>query len=225
MKVTVLYDEDTEEYIGDIEDLSGEIANLTKSKSKPGGISLFTNAEKTEYKSTINLLREISEIYDELTDKQQAALLEKLGGKRGGQVIAAILNNFDAVEDSLDSMSNSAGNAMREMEIIEESLTFKLNKLKETGVGIFQDLFDTSAMGSAIGGITKFLELIGSLINKVGLLPTLFVAVSAAMSFKNIGRDKMFSLNVENMPMVIAFYLDINSFAFTVNEIHWLKRV
>lgn len=76
------YDEETEEYIGGVEELSGEIADLTKTASSPGGISLFTDESKTEFKSTTELLRDISEIYDELSDKDQSKLLEKLAGKR-----------------------------------------------------------------------------------------------------------------------------------------------
>lgn len=66
------YDEETEELSEDLENISGTIADLTKTASSPGGISLFTDAAKTEYKSTYQILEEISEIYDELTDKQQA---------------------------------------------------------------------------------------------------------------------------------------------------------
>lgn len=66
------YDEETEEFVGGVEELSGKIANLTKTASTPGGISLFSDAAKTEYKSTRQLLQEISEIYDQLTDKNQA---------------------------------------------------------------------------------------------------------------------------------------------------------
>lgn len=66
------YDEETEEYIGGVEELSGKIADLTKTTSTPGGISLFSDEAKTEYKSTRQILQEISEIYDQLTDKNQA---------------------------------------------------------------------------------------------------------------------------------------------------------
>lgn len=75
-----MYDEETEEYIGGVEELSGKIADLTKTASTPGGISLFTDDAKTEYKSTYQLLKEISEVYDQLTDKEQAGLLEALAG-------------------------------------------------------------------------------------------------------------------------------------------------
>lgn len=68
------YDEETSEYIGNVEILNGEIANLTKTANNPSGISLFRDEDKTEYKSTTELLRDISEIYDDLTDKQQAGI-------------------------------------------------------------------------------------------------------------------------------------------------------
>ena len=74
------YDEETEEYIGDQEILSGKIADLTKTAKNPEGISLFKDKDKTEYKSTVELLRDISEIYDDLSDKNQARLLEALAG-------------------------------------------------------------------------------------------------------------------------------------------------
>jgi len=166
------YDEETEQYIGGVEQLSGDIADLTKTADHPEGISLFTDKNKTEYKSTVDLLRDISKIYDDLTDKQQARLLEKLAGKRQGQIVSAILDNFDAVESSLKSMSESAGSAMAEMETVSESLTFKLNALRETGVGIAQNLFTREDMGVVVDGLTQILGIIDSITGEIGLFGT-----------------------------------------------------
>lgn len=179
------YDEETEEYVGGIEELSGEIADLTKTASKPGGISLFTDDSKTEFKSTTELLRDISEIYDELTDKQQAGLLEALAGKRQGQVVAAILGNFQTVEESLVTMTESAGGAMREMEIIEESLEFKLNALKETATGVFQNLFAKEDMVVVIELLTKLMEVLDFLTEKLGLFGTALTGIAIYAFVKN----------------------------------------
>lgn len=179
------YDEETGEYVGNVENLSGEIANLTKTASSPGGISLFKDSAKTEFKSTTELLRDISKIYDELTDKQQADLLEKLAGKRQGQIVAAILGNFETVDQSLDTMANSAGGAMKEMEIIEESLSFKLNELKETGTGIFQNIFAKEDIGITIEILTGFLQIIDSLTEHVGLFGAAMIATPIAAFIKN----------------------------------------
>lgn len=179
------YDEETEEYVGGIEELEGDIADLTKSVKHPLGVSLFRDDAKTEFKSTAELLRDISAVYDELTDKQQANLLEKLAGKRQGQIVAAILNNFDAVDESLTTMADSAGSAMDEMEIIEQSLEFKLNALKETAVGVFQNLFQTDEMGTVIDILTNLLEIFDFLTEKLGLFGTVIAGISIAAFIKN----------------------------------------
>ena len=67
-----MYDEETESYTDDLANLSGTIADLTKTASSPQGISLFTDDTRTTYKSTYQILKDISEIYDELDDKTQA---------------------------------------------------------------------------------------------------------------------------------------------------------
>lgn len=179
------YDEETEEYVGGIEELEGDIADLTKSVKHPLGVSLFRDDAKTEFKSTAELLRDISAVYDELTDKQQANLLEKLAGKRQGQIVAAILNNFDAVDKSLVTMADSAGSAMNEMEIIEQSLEFKLNALKETAVGVFQNLFQTDEMGTVIDILTDILEIFDFLTEKLGLFGTIIAGIGITAFIKN----------------------------------------
>lgn len=188
------YDEETEEYIGGIEQLSGEIADLTKSASTPGGISLFTDDAKTEFKSTKQLFDEIAKIYGELTDKNQAQLLETLAGKRQGQIVGSILNNYETVTKSMDSMADSAGNAQAEMNVAMDSIDYKLNQLKETGTGIAQNLFDREEMKSAITILTKFAESLDFVTDKAGLFGTIGLGAGLFAGIKNVGRDKMFAL-------------------------------
>lgn len=181
------YDEETESYTADLENLSGTIADLTKTASTPGGISLFTDASKTEYKSTYQLLKEISEVYDELDDKTQAELLEALAGKRQGQIIAATINNFEAAEKAMDSMADSAGSAEREMAIIMDSVDYKANKLKETGTGIAQNLFERDDMKNVIDTLTWFGERLDWITDKLGLFGSIGLGAGLFTGFKNIG--------------------------------------
>lgn len=184
--------------------MSGEIANLTKTAKTPGGISLFTDANKTEYKSTTQLLREISEIYDELDDKTQASLLEKIAGKRQGQIVAATLENWETVEKALSAMENADGSAMREMEVIMESLSYKVNEFKETFTGIAQDTMTQDFLKSMVDSVIRLLETfsdaspilqtflniisggvtgVTAFVKQIGLIPTIF----AGLSLKNVG--------------------------------------
>lgn len=180
-------DEETEEYSEDIAMLTGKIADLTKTAKTPGGISLFTDATRSTYKSTVQILREIGGIYDDLTDKQQAELLEILGGKRNGQAVAAALNNFGTVEKSLDSMANSAGNAEAEMSVITDSIEYKTNRLKETAVGIAQDIFQRDSTKQMVDNLTSLLEIINSLTKSIGGLGTAFTAFMAYKGLRGQG--------------------------------------
>ncbi len=166
------YDEETEELSDDLKTISGDIADLTKTASKPMGVSLFTDETKQTYKSTYQILKEISDIYDELSDKDRADLLEKLAGKRGGQVVAGLLSNFEAAEKALLEMENAAGSADEEMSIVEESIDYKINRFKETWVGTAQEIIDRGDIGKIIDAFTEISEAIGLVVDTVGLIPT-----------------------------------------------------
>ena len=107
--------------------------------------------------------------------------------KRQGQIIASILNNFGTVDKSLDTMTDSAGNAENEMSIIMESLDYKINALKETATGIFQNIFQTEEMGNLIGLLTGLLNVLDGLTSTFGLLGTAMIAVPIIAFIKNFG--------------------------------------
>lgn len=80
-------DEETEEYSEDIAILRGQIADLTKVASNNyTGVSLFEPGDPETYRSTYDILQDISKIWGELTDKNRAQLLEALFGKRQANV-------------------------------------------------------------------------------------------------------------------------------------------
>ena len=87
----------------------------------------------------------------------------------------------------MDNMANSAGSAEAEMSIIMDSIEYKSNKLKETGIGIAQNIFKREDMkivldflngiGTSLDGLTRFTGLFGS----IGLGAGLFAGI------KNVG--------------------------------------
>lgn len=171
------YDEETEEYIGGVEELTGVIADLTKTASNPSGVSLFEAGDPDTYRSTYDILADIAEIYDEITDKEQAQLLEALFGKRQAQIGAAMLSNFEQAEKSIQTMLNSAGSAEAEMENIYQSLDYKLNALQETWVGVSQNLFETDQMKLVVDGLLALSDAVDWLTDKLGLFGTVGLVV------------------------------------------------
>ena len=187
------YDEETESLSEDLVSLKGEVIDLTKVASNNyQGVSLFTDETQTQYKDIYDYLHDIAEIFDELDAKSKQTLMEKLFGKNRANIGLAILQNFEAAEKAMDNMANSAGNADAEMAIITESLTYKLNALKETGTGIIQNLFPREDIGNAVEALTSILEVVDKITEKLGpggTLATLAGAGGLVALIKNFGKQ------------------------------------
>lgn len=97
-----------------------------------------------------------------------------------------MLNNFSAVESSLETMKNSAGSADREMGIIEQSLEYKLNRLKETSTGVFQNLFKRGDLGVVVDSLTGILNVIDGITGAIGFLGTALTAIGITAFIKNL---------------------------------------
>lgn len=207
-----MYDEETEQLSDDLVDITGKVIDLTKTANNPNGVSLFTDANQTQYKSVYQYLHEISEIYDELDAKSKQELMEKLFGKNRANIGVAILQNMEAADKALGNMSNSAGNAEAEMEVITNSISYHLNDLKETWVGISQNVFESQSVKIFVDSLTTVSEVIGDITKAVGgLAPTLSL-LGAGLSFKNFGRTKMFVLM--NMPKVVIILFGYRQFRY-----------
>ena len=179
------YDEETEELSDNLKNVKGEVVDLTKTASKPSGITIFADDAQTKYKSMVQYLGEISDIWDELSEKQQTELLEKLFGKTRAQAGAAILKNFGQVRAALEAMEDSAGSADKEMETVQSSIDYKLNELKQTWVGIVQDMADRGDIQKIIDALIELSEAIGFVADKLGSIGTIGLGVGIFAGFKN----------------------------------------
>lgn len=121
-------------------------------------------------------------------------MLEALAGKRNGQAVAAIISNFDSARESMELMSNSAGNAEAEMSIAIDSIEHKANILKETGTGIAQNLFQREDMKLVLDIINSLASGIDFLTEKIGLFGTVIAGGGIAVLIKKFGNSNEFAL-------------------------------
>lgn len=195
------YDEELEEYSNDVAQLTGDIADLTKvASNNHQGVRLFEIDDPETYRSTYDILADIADIWDEMTDKNRASLLEVLFGKRQGQIGSAILSNFDQARSAIEAMENSAGSAGREMEKIEQSLEYKLNKLQETWVGVAQNLFKTDDMKLVVDTLTGISNMVDVLTEKLSLFGSVGLVGAISMILKF--RSTMAGVKTTILPLV-----------------------
>lgn len=191
------FDETTGEVSDDLQNITGELIDLTKTAEHTQGVSIFKPGSTTEFKSLVDYFGEIHDIWDEMSQKQQNDFLLKAFGRTQAQAGAALIQNYSAVTKALEEMDKAAGSSDREMSTVEQSLTYKLNALKETWVGTAQAIGDREGIGNAISGLTSLSEVIQSLVKNFGLVKPLAAGLTAVLSTQNVGRGKMYPLMFE----------------------------
>lgn len=160
--------ESTEGMVESVSKLRNELKNLT------GGQVDILQADGQTYKSTYQILKELSQVWDSLTDLSQANILEMIGGKRNANVTSALIKNFSKAEEVLNVSANSAGSALAENEKYLESIQGKISQLKATIEALSQNLIDSSSVKWVIDFLNNVLQKLTSLTsNKWSLTATL----------------------------------------------------
>lgn len=201
------------------EGMAESTAKLRKEILALSGVDIMLN--DNTFKSTYDIMDELAEKWHELTDIQQASITELIAGKRQGNIVSSLMSNFDIARDVLETSEGSEGSATAEHAKWMDSLQAKLNQLQAAWEELSQAFMDDGFLKGLVDTGTDLLSILTDVVETFGTIPTLVIAIATAMSFKNIGKDKMFSFRIkENMPMVMLFPLDIMVFDITLNEIH-----
>lgn len=112
----------------DMEGMADSTATLRKEIMALSGVDIMINDDT--FKSIYQILEELSVKWGELTDIQQASITELIAGKRQGNIISAVMENFDIAQDALNSSLESAGSAMKEYNTYLEGIEAKTNQFK-----------------------------------------------------------------------------------------------
>lgn len=182
------YDEETQSYTNDVEELSGKVADLTKTAETPGGISLFTDDTKQTYKDTYTLMEDISKIYDKLSDKNRAELLDVIAGKNRGNQIAALIQAFQSgqVQKAYEASKNSEGSAQQEQDRWLNSIEAKQQQFSSQFQKLSTDVLSSDFVKGAVDFGSGFLGFLDGAIKKIGIFKTAVGTAGIAKIIKSI---------------------------------------
>lgn len=185
--------------------LNSKIKDLTKTIGKEGVSLLDLNGN---YRSTYEILLDIADVWDQIAKEdlatgqnRQNALLEMIAGKNRSNIAASILENPEILRGAYeDAKYNSEGSAEEELQKYLESIDGKIHQLQNRMQEFWHTSISSDVIKTGIDGLTTILELLTSIIDKAGSIPTVLAGITGGLSlFKNVGRDKMYSL-ILNMP-------------------------
>lgn len=178
--------EDAEYCASSMSELRDSILALTKGK-------VDIQLDEDTYKDVYDIMQEISGVYDQLTDKEQASLLNLLGGKRNANAVQALIQQFQIAEDTLNQTQQAAGSAMKENDTYMSSIQGKLNQLSSAFQNLSINLLDSNIVKFFVDLATGVTDFTNGLVKANELVPTLVAAVSTygTLSKKDWGKVNM----------------------------------
>lgn len=177
----------------ELEEAGESTEGMAESTSKLRDSVLALTGQKVDimlddqnYKSTFQILKEISQVWSSMADIDQAALLELLGGKRNANATAALIQNFGIAEQALESATNSAGSAAAENEKYLDSILGKVAQFNAAFETLSATVIDADFSKGVVDAGTTILDIITKLIDGLGTLNTLAMGVGAALSLGKV---------------------------------------
>lgn len=145
------------------EDVSGMATTTSQLQEKllaltGGQVDIMLDANT--FKNSTQILREMADAWEDMTDIQRASALELMGGKRQANVLSALIQNFDTVEDVIETSANSAGSALKENERYLDSIQGKIDQFNNAMQAMWSDTLDSDVVKSFVELATQLIKIV-----------------------------------------------------------------
>lgn len=153
----------------EVDGMANSVSELRSELKSLTGVDIMLDSKN--FKSTYQIMKELSQVWSGLSDVTQANVTEMIGGKRNANAVSAILNNFDVAESAMESAANSANVAWEENEKYLDSINGRLAQLDASFQVLSQDVLSSGLVKGGVSFLTSIVKLLDKIINLTGALP------------------------------------------------------
>ena len=181
----------------EVDGMANSVSELRSELKSLTGVDIMLDSKN--FKSTYQIMKELSQVWSGLSDVTQANVTEMIGGKRNANAVSAILNNFDVAESAMESAANSAGTAWEENSVWMDSIQGRLAQLDASFQVLSQDVLSSGLVKGGVSFLTSIVKLLDKIINLTGALPA---GLGIAAFATQLGKPKMtgFTIVPSNTP-------------------------
>lgn len=146
--------------------------------------------DKDTFKSTYQILDELATKWQDLTDIQQASITELIAGKRQGNIVSALMSNFETARRATETAVNSTGSALKEQEEYEKGIEYSLKRLEASFQEFANHILDSSFIKGIVDLGNSAINVIDKITSKLGSLGTIGLGAGLFAGVKNSGVRK-----------------------------------
>lgn len=180
--------------LADEEDVES-VAKLQESfSSATHGVVNIVDQTTGQLRSAYDILSDLSKVWDTLDKNTQEGLAFAAGGTRQKSVFLSIMANWESVEKSIQSATDSMGSAAVENEKYLDSISGKVSQFNSAVEQLSKTVIESDTVKFFVDLGTTGVKSIDSIVNALTPLGTLLTAGGLFAGIKNIGRAKMYAL-------------------------------
>lgn len=175
----------------ELESMGEETDTVVKSTAKLqaeikaiSGVNILENDNAT-FKSTYQIMDELSAKWSQLSDIQKATLTDKIAGKNRANIFSSMMENWEDAKKAMETSKNSAGSATKELDTYLSSIEGKLSRFQATFQSFSSDILDSGVVKGFIDMGTAALDFADGLVKAGDAMPTILTALSAVASLTN----------------------------------------
>ena len=195
---------DAEAFGVSVDDMAGSVSELRSELKSLTGVDIMKDAAGTEFKSTYQILKEISAVWDKLTDVSKANVTEMLGGKRNSNAVLSVIEQFSIAEKSMEDAANSSNSAMTEQERMMDSIEGRLKRLNASFEKFSNDVLSSDLVKFFVTLATKIVDAADGMVNLAGSIPAITAALSGVLSVMQMSGKLKNGAGKVNMPSYIC---------------------
>ena len=166
------------------ESTEGMVESTAKLRDMIKAMTGFDIMEDEEtFKSIYDIIVGIGEKWADLSDIQQASLLEKLAGKTQANALASAFNNIDILKEAYATAEESAGSAMQEQAHFAEGIQYSINQFNASVEALSHTLLDSGLLKFFVDLGTTGVQALDKLTQKMSSIPAIITGIVTAMSF------------------------------------------
>lgn len=181
---------------GDLEELGEEVDETVDSISKVqtqilnrtgGKVNIFDDIGN--FRDYYDIMKDISEVYNELSDPDKADLTEILFGKQRGNQGAALIQAFQSgrIQKALEATMSAEGSAMQEQERWMESLEAKTQQFEAAFQSLSTTVLDSDLLKWFVDFGTGTVSTLDTIIDKFGSLNAMTTIGGGIAGAKGLG--------------------------------------
>jgi len=142
---------------------------------------------KDEFRNFGDVIDEVASRWNTFTSVEQRAIVTAMAGAAQSEKLLVLFENYPNALKYAETAANASGTAMEKFGAYEEGVEAKTKEVKAAFEGLSNSLLDSDAIKVVLEGLTKLIEALDFLVEKVGTLGSIGTIISGVAGAKGYG--------------------------------------